>query len=215
MNDAVPIDEASGGEADDLGPPLIALFRGVLYADAQPRNWQQLLRLQSRVRDYVTVLGLELMLDESEGYAYLRQRPRDDDDSADPPPRLIARRQLSYPVSLLLALLRRKLAEHDAASADTRLVLDQEEIVDMIRMFLPETADETRLFQRIDSHIKKAIDLGFLRRLRGEQDRYEVRRILKTFVDAQWLREFDERLAEYRAYAVGADAADERKPSDD
>ena len=85
----------------------------------------------------------------------------------------------------------------------------------MSRMFLPETADETRLFQRIDSHIKKAIDLGFLRRLRGEQDRYEVRRILKTFVDAQWLREFDERLAEYRAYAVGADAADERKPSDD
>lgn len=215
MNDTVPIDEASGGEADDLGPPLIALFRGVLYADAQPRNWQQLLRLQARVRDYVTVLGLELMLDESEGYAYLRQRPRDDDDSPDPPPRLIARRQLSYPVSLLLALLRRKLAEHDAASADIRLVLDQDEIVDMIRMFLPETADETRLFQRIDSHIRKAIDLGFLRRLRGEQDRYEVRRILKTFVDAQWLREFDERLAEYSAYAVGADAADERKPSDD
>lgn len=220
MNDTGPIDGvsgdgASGDEADRLGPPLIALFRGVLYADAQPRNWQQLIRLQARVRDYVTVLGLELMLDESEGYAYLRQRPRDDDDSADAPPRLIARRQLSYPVSLLLALLRRKLAEHDAASADTRLVLDQDEIVDMIRMFLPETADEARLLQRIETHINKAIELGFLRRLRGEQDRYEVRRILKTFVDAQWLREFDERLAEYRGYAAGDDAAAERKQADE
>lgn len=215
MNDAVSIDGAPAGEADQLGPPLIALFRGVLYADAQPRNWQQLIRLQARVRDHMTVLGLELMLDESEGYAYLRQRPRDDDDSADPPPRLIARRQLSYPVSLLLALLRRKLAEHDAASADTRLVLDQDEIVDMIRMFLPETADEARLLQRIETHINKAIELGFLRRLRGEQDRYEVRRILKTFVDAQWLREFDERLAEYRGYAAGDDAAAERKQADE
>lgn len=220
MNDTGPIDGvsgdgASGDEADRFGPPLIALFRGVLYADAQPRNWQQLIRLQARVRDYVTVLGLELMLDESEGYAYLRQRPRDDGDSADAPPRLIARRQLSYPVSLLLALLRRKLAEHDAASADTRLVLDQDEIVDMIRMFLPETADEARLLQRIETHINKAIELGFLRRLRGEQDRYEVRRILKTFVDAQWLREFDERLAEYRGYAAGDDTAAEWKQADE
>ncbi|MDZ7844392.1 MAG: DUF4194 domain-containing protein [Anaerolineales bacterium] len=203
MNDTAPIDEPSGGEADQLGPPLIALFRGVLYADAQPRNWQQLIRLQARVRDHVGVLGLELMLDESEGYAYLRQRPRDDEGDADAPPRLVARRQLSYPVSLLLALLRRKLAEHDASGADSRLVLDQEEIVDMIRMFLPETGDEARLLQRIETHINKAIELGFLRRLRGEQDRYEVRRILKTFVDAQWLREFDERLAEYHAYAAG------------
>lgn len=203
MNDTAPIDEPSGGEADQLGPPLIALFRGVLYADAQPRNWQLLIRLQARVRDHVGVLGLELMLDESEGYAYLRQRPRDDEGEADAPPRLVARRQLSYPVSLLLALLRRKLAEHDASGADSRLVLDQEEIVDMIRMFLPDTGDEARLLQRIETHINKAIELGFLRRLRGEQNRYEVRRILKTFVDAQWLREFDERLAEYHAYAAG------------
>ena len=28
---------------------------------------------------------------------------------------------------------------------------------------------------------------------------FEVRRILKAFVDAQWLAEFDTRLAEYRA----------------
>lgn len=185
----------------DLSPPLIALFRGVVYADTQPQNWQQLLRLQSRIRDYVTVLGLELMLDETEGHAYLRQRPRNDDDND--LPRLVPRRQLSYPVSLLLALLRRKLAEHDAAGGDTRLVLTREEIVDLIRMFLPETGDEARLVQRIDTHINKAIELGFLRRLRGQTDRFEVRRILKSFVDAQWLTELDQRLAEYRQYALG------------
>jgi hypothetical protein len=185
----------------ELSPPLIALFRGVVYADSQPQNWQQLLRLQARIRDYVAVLGLELMLDESEGYAYLRQRPRSDDEPD--LPRLVPRRQLSYPVSLLLALLRRKLAEHDAAGGDTRLVLTREEIVDLIRMFLPETGDEARLVQRIDTHINKAIELGFLRRLRGQTGRFEICRILKSFVDAQWLAELDQRLADYRAYALG------------
>ncbi|TVS12141.1 MAG: DUF4194 domain-containing protein [Gammaproteobacteria bacterium] len=181
--------------------PLIALFKGVLYADAQPQLWQTLLRLQARVRDYVAVVGLELMLDETEGCAYLRQGPQTDD--ADELPRLVPRRQLSYPVSLMLALLRRKLAEHDAAGGATRLVLSRDEIVEMIRMFLPETGDEARLVQRIDTHINRTIELGFLRRLRGQEDRYEIRRIIKSFVDAQWLSEFNARLAEYHGHAAG------------
>jgi hypothetical protein len=42
------------------------------------------------------------------------------------------------------------------------------------------------------------IELGFLRRLKtepGQPTMVEVRRILKAFVDAQWLAEFDQRLA--------------------
>jgi hypothetical protein len=42
-----------------------------------------------------------------------------------------------------------------------------------------------------------------LRKLRGSEDRFEVRRILKSFVDAQWLGEFDRRLADYRAHISG------------
>jgi hypothetical protein len=34
--------------------------------------------------------------------------------------------------------------------------------------------------------------------LQRRADQFEVRRILKAFVDAQWLHNFDERLAEYR-----------------
>ena len=34
---------------------------------------------------------------------------------------------------------------------------------------------------------------------------YEVRRILKAFVDAQWLAEFDARLADYQAQLAAAD----------
>ena len=62
--------------ASDLSPLLIHLLKGVLYRDQQEALWQSLLTLQGRVRDYVTVLGLELVLDEAEGYAYLRQTAR-------------------------------------------------------------------------------------------------------------------------------------------
>lgn len=191
---------------NDSGPhtrlslPLIALFKGVVYQDQGPELWQNLLDHQAMVSDYVATLGLELIVDESEGYAFLRQRPADEEESSELP-RLMARRRLSYPVSLLLALLRKKLAEHDAGGGEVRLVLAGEEIVELLRLFLPETANEAKLTDRVRTDINKVVEMGFLRKLRGQEDRYEVRRILKAYVDAQWLQEFDARLAEYTEYA--------------
>jgi hypothetical protein len=118
-------------------------------------------------------------------------------------PRLVPRRQLGYQVSLLLALLRKKLAEFDASSGDTRLILSRDEIAETMRLFLPDTANQVRLIQRVDANINQVVDMGFLRRLRGSDDRFEVRRILKAFVDAQWLAALDARLKVYRAHAQG------------
>lgn len=185
-----------------LSQPLIALFKGVLQQDRTPDLWQMLLERQADVTDYVAVLGLELIMDEAEGYAFLRQQPGQDGEHE--LPRLITRRQLSYPVSLLLALLRKKLAEHDAGEGGARLVLTRDEIVDMLRLFLPDTANEAKLIDRVGMDINKIVEMGFLRRLRGQDHHYEVRRILKAYVDAQWLNEFSARLADYAAYLENA-----------
>lgn len=178
-----------------LSPVVVALLKGVLYRDTAEALWPHLLALRPQVSDYVSVLGLVLVVDEAEGYAFLRSR--DDPDRADLP-RLVARRSLSFHVSLLLALLRKKLAEFDAVSAETRLVLSRDQIVEMLRVFLPDTSNETRLIANIDSYLTKIVDLGFLRRLRGSDDQFEVRRIIKAFVDGQWLADFEVRLREYR-----------------
>jgi hypothetical protein len=183
----------------ELPAVVIPLLKGVFYRDADAASWSALLNLQSRVRDYVAVLGLDLVLDEAEGYAFLRSRPESDDQSAPKLPRLVARRPLSFPVSLLLALLRKKLAEFDASGGDTRLILSRSEIVELIRVFLPDSSNETRIVDQVDVHLNKIADLGFVRRLRGQENMIEVLRILKAFVDAQWLTEFDQRLATYRA----------------
>ncbi|MGD8853234.1 MAG: DUF4194 domain-containing protein [Gammaproteobacteria bacterium] len=204
----------------DLSSVVIPLLKGVIYRDeASARNaalWSGLLDLQARVRDYVAVLGLELVLDEAEGYAFLRARGSEGDEAGAPLPRLVARRPLSFPVSLLLALLRKKLAEFDAGGGQdgegVRLVLSREDIVELVRVFLPEASNEARLMDRVDTDINKVVELGFLRRMKpvsGQSASFEVRRILKAFVDAQWLTDFDARLAAYRAQLEAPDVGGE------
>src|SRR5690606_5816857 len=100
-------------------------------------------------------------------------------------------------------LLRKKLAEHDAAGGDPRLILSRTQIVDLVQLFLPSGTDEAKLVDRIDGDINRVVELGFLRRLRGQEDQFEVRRILKAFVDAQGLGEVEQRVAEYRAHLEG------------
>lgn len=180
---------------EQLGPVLIALMRGPLYRDEREVLWRQVLALRRRLADYVAVLGMTIEVDEIKGYAFLRSDIDDDDPNA--VPRLIPRRALSYPVSLLLALLRRRLAEHDATSADTRLILTRDELVRLLQDFLTVGKTEVRMTDRIDTHIKRVGELGFLREMPGPPGHFEVRRILEAFVDAQWLAEFDNRLAEY------------------
>ena len=125
MTDALDTSQSAtpATSGPDLSALVIGLLKGLLYQDSDAALWHALLQLQARVRDYIAVLGLELVLDEAEGYAFLRARPENEDESAPKLPRLVARRPLSFPVSLIVALLRKKLAEFDAAGGDTRLVL--------------------------------------------------------------------------------------------
>ncbi len=190
--------EQSETTSTDLSTIIISLLKGVLYRDTAEPQWEALQKLQARVRDYVLLLGLDLVIDEAEGYAFLKSKVAPEQDR--PIPRLIARRPLSFPVSLLLALLRKKLAEFDAGGSETRLVLTKDEIVELMRVFMPDSTDQAKLIDQIDAHVNKIVDLGFLRPLKvsaGPQS-FEVRRILKAFVDAQWLSDFDAKLEEYR-----------------
>lgn len=193
----------------DLTAIVVPLLKGVLYRDEDTALWAALLKLQARVRDYVAVLALDLVLDEAEGYAFLRSRAGEDDDTPKLP-RLVRRQPLSFQVSLLLALLRKKLAEFDASGGDTRLILSRDQVVEVIRVFLPAGSNESRLIDQVETHLNKVIELGFVRRLKpagavsgagraSQEAMFEVRRILKAFVDAQWLADFDQRLAAYQA----------------
>lgn len=191
--------------ADDLSLVIIQLFKGPLYRDAHERLWEPLTRLRRRVADYVAVLGLRLEVDETDGYAYLRGL-RDDEGEVEYP-RLIARHSLPFTTSLLVALLRKRLLELDTSGTEVRLVLTRDEIVELLRVYLPAELDDVKVARSVDSHIKRIEELGFLHRLRGQDEQYEVRRIIRSFVDGQWLGQFDQRLSEYLT-------ADDETPED-
>jgi hypothetical protein len=203
----------------DLSVLLISLLKGVLYRDSDERLWGSLLDLQVRVREYVTALHLELVLDEAEGYAFLKSRPEPKDEGQTTAlPRLVVRRQLSFPVSLLLALLRKKLAESDTHGGDTRLVMSRDEMVEMVRLFMPQSTNDAKFADQFEAHINKVMDLGFLRKLKPAEGAvaaggasYEVRRILRAFVDAQWLGDLDAHLAGYRAQVADTSEGEERQ----
>ncbi|GAX49316.1 DUF4194 domain-containing protein [Streptomyces olivochromogenes] len=108
-----------------LSLPVNQLVKGPVFRDQHERAWEALLHLSARVKDYVDVMGLRVVIDEREGYAFFQSKPDDEDEARDPrtapPPRLLPRRSLSYPVSLLVVLLRKRLAEFDAGADGTRL----------------------------------------------------------------------------------------------
>ena len=93
----------------ELSLAVTQVMKGVVYRDTHERVWRQLVTLQAQARDFVGVIGLTVVVDEAEGYAYLQSKPDLDDDPARVP-RLIPRRSLSFHVSLLLALLRGMIA---------------------------------------------------------------------------------------------------------
>lgn len=176
-------------------------MKGVLYQDKQPSLWNALLNLQSSVRDYVTLMNLELYIDETEGYAFLRQQEAlENDENQAALPRLIQRRPLSYSVSLLCLLLRKKLIENDASSGNTRVIITHQQIQDMMSLFLPERANQIKTIEQIETCINKMLDYGFLRRLKNDDPHYEIQRIIKAFINADWLTEIDSKLKTYKDY---------------
>ena len=181
---------------------LITLYKGVLYKERDEALWRDLGEFTGMVIDHFSPLGLRLVKDDNEGYAYVAYplETDTDGDDADALPRLVAKRQLSFGVSLLLALLRKRMAEFNTAGEGTRLIVSRGEIVEIMRPFMPESTNEAKLSDKIDSALNKVKELGFVRSLRNNASQYEVLRILKAYVDAKWLADFDRKLEEYKNY---------------
>jgi hypothetical protein len=178
---------------------IIRLMQGVVYRETDEDTWITLERLGGGVRDHFATIGIDVVVDDAEGYAYLRSQPTEDGEEA--LPRLVRRRALTYNVSLLLVLLRKRLVEFETTGGEGRLVLTTDQIVEMLRLFQAESTNDARAVDQAETTIKKAVELGFLRQLRGQNDHWEVRRILKAYVDAQTLSDFAAKLREYAGTA--------------
>ncbi|CAN5221758.1 DUF4194 domain-containing protein [soil metagenome] len=176
---------------------IITLMREVVYREvpAHEAVWATIQRHRAAVSDHFQTIGVEVVVDETEGYAYLRTL--DDEDGEDPLPRLVRRRSLTYNVSLMLVLLRKRMVEFESTGGEGKLVLTRDQLIDMLRVFQGASTNEARVIEQTDRTIDQVAKLGFVRELRAQPGSWEVRRILKAYVDAQTLSDFAGRLATY------------------
>ncbi len=175
----------------------ILLLKGMFYKNDNELAWLELVESsRGTISDYFEVIGLSVEIDEVECYAYLQNIVYQEDGEV--APRLITSRELSYKVSLLCVLLRKRLVDFDLQSDSQKAVVLKEDIVSDMILFLPQKFNEIKIYKEIDSTIKKVEDLGFLKKLRSSEHSYEIKSSIKAFVDAQWLDDFNEKLKEYR-----------------
>ena len=156
--------------------------------------WQVLRAEREQVERYFRQIGQELVVDETEGYAFIRQI---EPEGGERVPRVTRRQALGYTATLLLVCLREELARFDAAAeASTRLVLTRQQLRELVGQFLRETNNQIRDLRNVDAAIRRVEELGFLRHFGpSESDTYEVMRILKARLGPAELDDVKRRLA--------------------
>jgi len=194
----------SESQETKLSEVVIHLLKGILFRQQHPVLWNDLLKIQGQLEDYIKVLGLELSLDDSEGYAWLMQKTESEDDKTTLP-RLIARRPLSYPMSLLCVLLRKKMAEADKSGAEVRVIVARQDIINAMLVFMPDKCNEAQTAATINAIINKVVELGFLRKLKNDNENLEIQRIISALVDADWVASVNEKLKIYQEHTDAAE----------
>lgn len=197
--------------ATAIGSVIIKMMTGVLYKKVHEHEWRTLDQEIAAIKDHFATIGVEVIVDDSEGYAYLKTKLNAEGESI--MPRLVRRRSLTYNVSLMLMLLRGRLAEFEAGDAEGKLVLEKEQLTEMIRVFLKESNNEVRVIEQAEKTIKQVTDLGFLKELKNtsggisSSGLWEVQRIIKAYVDAQTMDDFKAKLQSYSAKSESDTAA--------
>jgi Domain of unknown function (DUF4194) len=148
---------------------------------------------QGEIRHYFRQIGQELVVDEGEGYAFIRQLEIEGEERI---PRLVQRRALSYLATVLLTALREEFLRFDSSASDsTRLVKTRDELRNLVFDFLPETTNQVRDTARVDAAITRLGELGFVRQLGpAERDAFEIMRIIKARLSPTDLEAIKQRL---------------------
>ena len=180
----------------ELSNAYISLLKGIITKENKEKVWDTILNYRNQIEDYFRQLGLTLKLYEEEGYCYLQQI---EDDETNNLLKLIPKTQLSLHLSLLLVTLRKYMLE-STANGDEKIVISKEEIFIKMKNYLKETSNEIKQEKEITTYIKKVEEMKFIRKLKNSDDKYEILRLLASFVDAQWLDDLDKRILEYKEY---------------
>jgi len=193
-----------GGELPDYRPWSLAavrLLQEVVYAE-ETTVWNEVVSCRSHLESFFARLGLVPVVDEPNGYAYLRQLDGELDGL--PPgyeklPKLLRRSRLGYDASLMCVLLREELRRFEEEEVDSeRCVVEEPDLFIQWQRFFPPKQDEQKQYKDYLRILKSVAEMGFARLVSKDPPAWEIRRILKARLDARALESLLGQLAEKR-----------------
>jgi hypothetical protein len=184
----------------EYAPAIMKLLQSPLFSD-DTASWSLLLNYAEQVRSYFAQIGLEVHIQEEDGFAYVHQPELEDDEGHQLAlPRLTRRDRLNYPTTVLCVLLREALDQYESNNLESgSCMLTRKQLFDLLFPYLQERNNELITTKRINATIDHVVDLGFLKRMTrlADADYFEVRRIIKARITAEQLLEIKEKLQRY------------------
>jgi hypothetical protein len=178
---------------------FIKLLKGpVEYIEKN--TWEKLLQYKSELAVFVQQLGLTLVLDEEDGYAYVKHTISEEDDDA--AVSWMQRRSFTYDESVLLVLLRDMMAEFEVGEATSReLIKKRREIKEYAELFFKENASRVKFIRELDRLIDRVEENGFIDKMENndilDEQKFRIKKIIKARVDGEILDQFKQQLEEH------------------
>lgn len=175
---------------------VIKLLKGVV--DNNDTVWGDILTYQADIQNYISVMGLELIVKKDDGFAFIRQLMLDDTKAIN----LVSRRQYGFDVSVMLVVLRQMLEDFDSNPTESQAAdkyVTSLDIKEETEMFLPASYNKVKFEKELDNNIERIVGFGFLvppKNNEGEK-RYKIHRIIKEKITIDDLLDFKKQLSDY------------------
>jgi hypothetical protein len=175
---------------------IVKLLKGAVERNSNV--WDDVVNYQTEIQDYISQIGLELIVKKEEGFAFIKQF----EDSEGNTLGLVTRRQIGFEISIVLVVLRQSLEEFDSNPTQFQVsekFITDSEIKEEVELFLPEKFNRVKFLKELDGYIKKIVELGYLREVNRKENetKYQVQRIIKEKVTLDILQEFKIKLQGY------------------
>jgi len=159
--------------------------------------WDDIILYQNEIQDYISQIGLELIVKKDEGFAFVKQL----EDSEGKTLGLVTRRQIGFETSIVLVVLRQSLEDFDSNPtqlASEKFITDTE-IKDELELFLQEGYNKLKFQKDLDKYIRNVVELGFLKEISKKENetKYQIHRIIKEKITLDILHDFQTKLKEY------------------
>lgn len=171
--------------AVEYASALKGLIKGAIYRE-DTVAWNQVITYTSAIRSFFEKLSLDVLIDEQEGFAFLKSTmPEDGKESSGG---LVVRRSLTRNATALCAILREELHTWERSEReDQACVLTRKQIREKMLPYTRLAEDDSKFHGLVDAAIAQACESQLLRLVnlekgsdRRDDQQFQIQRIIKA-----------------------------------